>query len=64
MELLIIFEEDFDRVLRSTMEKQWFEKKTALMGLGYFKFFTREQVRIIDNPVNHFINDINVVIGR
>ncbi|XP_065355185.1 uncharacterized protein LOC135949524 [Calliphora vicina] len=44
VELLVVFEEDFELVLRPEMEQQWTEKKSAIMALDYFKFFTRDQI--------------------
>ncbi|KAI8121933.1 hypothetical protein CVS40_7185 [Lucilia cuprina] len=44
VELLVVFEEDFELVLRPVMEQQWKEKKTAIMALNYFNFFTADQI--------------------
>ncbi|KAI9576329.1 uncharacterized protein LOC119642566 [Glossina fuscipes] len=44
VELLVVFEEDFNAILRKEMTKHWNERKAALMCLDYFKSFTREQI--------------------
>ncbi|XP_037828540.1 uncharacterized protein LOC119616274 isoform X2 [Lucilia sericata] len=44
VELLVVFEEDFELVLRPVMEQQWIEKKSAIMALNYFNFFTTDQI--------------------
>uniref|UniRef100_A0A1B0FQL9 Cyclic nucleotide-binding domain-containing protein n=1 Tax=Glossina morsitans morsitans TaxID=37546 RepID=A0A1B0FQL9_GLOMM len=44
VELLVVFEEDFNAILRKEMTKHWNERKAALMCLDSFKSFTREQI--------------------
>uniref|UniRef100_A0A1A9ZK55 Cyclic nucleotide-binding domain-containing protein n=1 Tax=Glossina pallidipes TaxID=7398 RepID=A0A1A9ZK55_GLOPL len=44
VELLVVFEDDFNAILRKEMTKHWNERKAALMCLDYFKGFTREQI--------------------
>ncbi|XP_055852704.1 uncharacterized protein LOC129916637 [Episyrphus balteatus] len=44
VELLIVYEEDFDQILRPFMEKQWQEKKIALAAFDYFKDWNLHQI--------------------
>uniref|UniRef100_A0A1A9WPS4 Cyclic nucleotide-binding domain-containing protein n=1 Tax=Glossina brevipalpis TaxID=37001 RepID=A0A1A9WPS4_9MUSC len=44
VELLVVFEDDFNEILRDEMTKQWMERKTALLALDYFKFLSKEQL--------------------
>lgn len=43
-ELLVVFDDDFERLLRPIMEKQWLEKKSAIQTLDYFQSFNRDQI--------------------
>ncbi|XP_034486169.1 uncharacterized protein LOC117790733 [Drosophila innubila] len=43
-ELLALFEDDFDSILRPYMKKIWIEKKKALKALDYFNFLDEEQI--------------------
>ncbi|TMW48074.1 hypothetical protein DOY81_006847 [Sarcophaga bullata] len=44
VELLVVFEEDFEKILRPVMEQQWIDKRNAIMALDYFKLFTKDQI--------------------
>lgn len=44
VELLVLHEDDFNNILRPTMEKQWIERKAALLSLEYFKYLNHDQV--------------------
>ncbi|XP_058982648.1 LOW QUALITY PROTEIN: uncharacterized protein LOC131804180 [Musca domestica] len=44
VELLVVFHEDFERILRPVMEKEWLEKRHSIEALDYFQFFTKDQV--------------------
>uniref|UniRef100_A0A1A9UX31 Cyclic nucleotide-binding domain-containing protein n=1 Tax=Glossina austeni TaxID=7395 RepID=A0A1A9UX31_GLOAU len=44
VELLVLFEDDFDEILRDEMTKQWNQRKAILSALDYFKFFSKEQL--------------------
>ncbi|KPU79641.1 uncharacterized protein Dana_GF17086, isoform B [Drosophila ananassae] len=43
-ELLVLFEYDFDAILRTRMTKTWEEKKRAIKALDYFEFFDNDQI--------------------
>uniref|UniRef100_A0A1A9ZK49 Cyclic nucleotide-binding domain-containing protein n=1 Tax=Glossina pallidipes TaxID=7398 RepID=A0A1A9ZK49_GLOPL len=44
VELLVLFEDDFDEILRDEMTKQWNQRKAIILALDYFKFFTNDQL--------------------
>ncbi|XP_037952850.1 uncharacterized protein LOC119683280 isoform X2 [Teleopsis dalmanni] len=44
-ELLVVFEDDFDRVLRVEMTKLWMEKKAAFDALPYFSHLNASQLQ-------------------
>ncbi|KAL9892185.1 uncharacterized protein ACN2A1_007866 isoform 1-T1 [Glossina fuscipes fuscipes] len=44
VELLVLFEDDFDEILRDEMTKQWNQRKAIILALDYFKFFSKEQL--------------------
>lgn len=63
VELLVVFEEDFEKILRPVMEQQWIDKRNAIMALEYFKFFTIDQVRNNFNEnISFFHNQIKFKI--
>ncbi|XP_017845483.1 uncharacterized protein LOC108601996 isoform X1 [Drosophila busckii] len=43
-ELLVLFESDFNSILKPYMQKIWNEKKKAIKALDYFKFLNEEQI--------------------
>lgn len=49
VELLVVFHEDFERILRPVMEKEWLEKRHSIEALDYFQFFTKDQVTFHGN---------------
>ncbi|KAM7360315.1 uncharacterized protein ACRADG_004761 isoform 2-T2 [Cochliomyia hominivorax] len=44
VELLVVFDVDFELILRAVMEPQWVQRKISIMALDYFKFFTNDQI--------------------
>ncbi|XP_075159474.1 cyclic nucleotide-binding domain-containing protein 2-like [Haematobia irritans] len=44
VELLVVFREDFESILRPVMERQWMEKKNSMQTLEYFHNFTKDQI--------------------
>uniref|UniRef100_A0A1B0FQQ6 Cyclic nucleotide-binding domain-containing protein n=1 Tax=Glossina morsitans morsitans TaxID=37546 RepID=A0A1B0FQQ6_GLOMM len=44
VELLVLFEHDFDEILRDEMTKQWNQRKAIISALDYFKFFSKDQL--------------------
>ncbi|XP_001355055.1 uncharacterized protein [Drosophila pseudoobscura] len=44
-EILALFDNDYNRILRPFMEKQWNEKKEALRAFPYFDFLNEDQIR-------------------
>ncbi|XP_070137235.1 uncharacterized protein [Drosophila bipectinata] len=43
-ELLVLFDYDFDAILRTQMTKTWEEKKRAIKALDYFEFLDNDQL--------------------
>ncbi|BFG00810.1 uncharacterized protein DMAD_00729 [Drosophila madeirensis] len=44
-EILAIFDNDYNRILKPFMEKKWNEKKQALRAFDYFNFLNEDQIR-------------------
>ncbi|XP_022209002.2 uncharacterized protein LOC111065247 [Drosophila obscura] len=44
-EILAIYDNDYNRILKPFMEKQWNEKRLALRAFDYFNFLDEDQIR-------------------
>ncbi|XP_030379525.1 uncharacterized protein LOC115627828 isoform X2 [Scaptodrosophila lebanonensis] len=43
-ELLVVYDNDYRKILEPFMKKQWEDKKTALAAVDYFDFLNKEQI--------------------